>query len=689
MIVKRIISAVTGIAVLASTATVLSGCGSLEEFFNGDSKKDNESSSNANDTITASTADGVITNGEWLAMVNDAFGMQVDESAEDGEIQAAKDWGVVGENETIDMNAPVDDKFVTTTLMRASGYATVDSSDEEVIQAAIEHGVISSPTESVSSPEQAVESLSTAHHEWSNKTFEDYCDIQLAENVVDMTETLNITDVDIKDDSVVVPSEYVESLGEDKIIIVPKEASDGKGGAYKVMSSTPNANGKTELKCIPATFEEVYQKVNVSGKFGIDPDGIEVAEGVSYTIDTDSNIEPLSYEQSDATIMPMGNNIQQLKTTEASKSINGVSFEKEIAGFTVKAEVKDINLNAKVDWEFNPFKGGLKVNNIYMGLNYTNEVSATTEFSVDGDVDLLDVSKTLSEPSLYLGKLSIKICPGLSVNLKANLEFEASGELKVVLTIENTKGFEMSGGHVRPINETHTSSELTLNGKVGAYLKLTLALSLDYLVGDVELFSVSLKVGPTITAELTANSDVDVVCAQVDGWLTIQVTVGFLEPILKLFDIPSSMKIVDIGKDDSPVRFDLHLENFAVVPSCTVNGETTTEATTEAVTVPVGIFSLKKSYVSVDVGSSSKIELESLPSGYSASDVVWESSNPSVASVDANGNISANSTGTTSITAKTKDGKYSASCAVNAKGDIVVSNNIDSENNNESELMVA
>ena len=70
---KRIISAITGMAVLASSMSVLSGC-SMKEFFSKD-----ESSSGAAD-------DGVISNGEWLAMVNDAFGMQVDETSETGEL---------------------------------------------------------------------------------------------------------------------------------------------------------------------------------------------------------------------------------------------------------------------------------------------------------------------------------------------------------------------------------------------------------------------------------------------------------------------------------------------------------------------------------------------------------------------------------------------------------------------------
>ncbi len=670
MVVKRIISAITSIAVLASTATVLSGCGSAEEFFNGESKKDSDNSS---DSATASTQDGVITNGEWLEMVNDAFGMQVDENSEDGEVQAAKEWGVIGEDENIDLNSPVDDKFVTSTLMRASGYADLDSSDEEIIQAAIEHGVISNSTDSVSSPEQAVQSLATAQHEWSNKTFDENYDIQLADNVTDLSQTLNVTDVEIKDNSIVLPSESAENLVSDDVIIVPQE-NDEDGVAYKVVSVSTGADGKAEVKCVPATFEEVYKDINISGVFGEIKD-VKPAEGVSYEfVDDKPEITQLSDTEK--------GEIQPLISAGGEKSFRDLVFKSKVGPFDLEAGIKDIRVTAKVNC------GIFQENEIYIALDYTEYVSASTGFvfgaDEDGNVNIFDLSKQADDASIELGEIDIQLGYGLALAIKASVSFGATGEAEVVLSIANKKGFEVKGNNSpRVINENSPHAELAMNGQIGAYANLTLALVLSLLT-DAELVRVTLKVGPTLKAELKWDSDTKIACTQIDGWLTIELSVGLLE---KLFE-NANMTLLEIGEDNSPVKFSVHLENFKEVPECTVTGEKTTEETTEAATVPVGIFSIEKSYISIDVGSSAKLAIESLPSGYSMEDVVWESNDPSVASVDNNGNITANSAGTTSITVRTSDGEYSASCAVNAKGDIVVNNNI-GENRDYSEFMAA
>lgn len=671
MIVKRIISAITGGAILVSMSSVFAGC-SMQEFFAKD-----KGSENSNDAGSASpVSDGTLTNGEWLAMVNDAFGMQVDESAENGELDAAKTWGVVGEDEVIDLNAPVDDKFVTTTLMRASGYVDTSASDQDVINAAIAHGVITDANSVVSDPAQAAQSLAAAQDAWSHQEFEERYDISLQDNVVDYTDDLDVTDYKINSDEVVLPSEYAESLEEDSVFILPKDG-DGDGGAYKTIATIKNKDGTTTVKSVPADFTEVYQDVHVSGKFGVNYSEVEGVDGaeVSY-----GDAESIAYTSDDETAVPLAfrknnDNIQQL-----GASAEGVTFTKKLGeNFTVKATVKDITLNSDIDWSYKLFQG-LKINKIYMAVDYTTEVVLESEdFNFHAETDELLLKKALAEPSLDIGKMAVYICPGISVNLRVKLSLDASCKLKVTVTTNNTKGFEMVGSDIRAINETSSTQDIVLSGKAGAYLNLTLALSLDYLVGEVDLLSITLKVGPTIEAEVKIHNESgdenDVICIDVDGYLTIQVKVEYLKKLMDLLNLPSSVTLVDLGKGTSPIEFHFHLENFERTPGdvCTVDGEEATEAPTEEETIPTGIFAIETSYISIDVGSSSTIKIKSLPTGYSASDIVWTSTDPSKVSVDGNGNVTAVSAGSVGITASTSDGKYTVSCAVNAKGNSNVS----------------
>lgn len=74
---------------------------------------------------------------------------------------------------------------------------------------------------------------------------------------------------------------------------------------------------------------------------------------------------------------------------------------------------------------------------------------------------------------------------------------------------------------------------------------------------------------------------------------------------------------------------------------------------------------LDKSSVEMIIGESTKLIATISPSTAVEKGIIWSSSNPDVASVDANGNVQATAIGETTITATTKDGNKTASCVVN------------------------
>ncbi len=73
---------------------------------------------------------------------------------------------------------------------------------------------------------------------------------------------------------------------------------------------------------------------------------------------------------------------------------------------------------------------------------------------------------------------------------------------------------------------------------------------------------------------------------------------------------------------------------------------------------------LKIKELSLVIGSTQKLEILSLPDGLSEKDLIYSSSDESVATIDKNGNLIAIKKGTVTITVKSKDGKYSATCKV-------------------------
>lgn len=74
--------------------------------------------------------------------------------------------------------------------------------------------------------------------------------------------------------------------------------------------------------------------------------------------------------------------------------------------------------------------------------------------------------------------------------------------------------------------------------------------------------------------------------------------------------------------------------------------------------------SLNKSSMSLLIGGTEKLTATVSPSNATNKDVMWSSSNTSIATVDSNGNVSGIKVGTAVITVKTEDGGKTATCAV-------------------------
>lgn len=83
-----------------------------------------------------------------------------------------------------------------------------------------------------------------------------------------------------------------------------------------------------------------------------------------------------------------------------------------------------------------------------------------------------------------------------------------------------------------------------------------------------------------------------------------------------------------------------------------------TGITGEVVVKQANLFYLDKESVEIINGETKKLSL----TNKTGSDVIWESSNTSVATVDANGNVKAVAPGNATITVSTKDGKNIATC---------------------------
>ena len=90
----------------------------------------------------------------------------------------------------------------------------------------------------------------------------------------------------------------------------------------------------------------------------------------------------------------------------------------------------------------------------------------------------------------------------------------------------------------------------------------------------------------------------------------------------------------------------------------------------EAANVPVTSVSLDKTTLELTEGETTQLTATVLPDNATNKAVTWSTSNASIATVDANGLVTAVSAGTATITVTTEDGSFTAKCTVTVREDV-------------------
>ena len=102
----------------------------------------------------------------------------------------------------------------------------------------------------------------------------------------------------------------------------------------------------------------------------------------------------------------------------------------------------------------------------------------------------------------------------------------------------------------------------------------------------------------------------------------------------------------------------------ATITVTTVEGSKTASCTVTVKPVAVSSVELNKAATNIQIGGSETLTATVLPENAANKNVTWSSSDATVASVDANGKVSALKVGTATITVKTADGNKTATCSV-------------------------
>lgn len=117
----------------------------------------------------------------------------------------------------------------------------------------------------------------------------------------------------------------------------------------------------------------------------------------------------------------------------------------------------------------------------------------------------------------------------------------------------------------------------------------------------------------------------------------------------------------------------------AIIKATTHDGGLTASCTLTVKNVPVQSVAIEKSTYVVEKGESVKLKAVITPSNATIQTVTWSSSDPSVATVDASGNVKGLKLGTAIITVKTTDGGHTNSATVTVQNSHPVSVSLSAE----------
>jgi len=511
---KRLISIVLLIATLFSMAVPLTGC----------------------------TNEGpILTVGQWLMMINDAFGMQsyIEEkpyfsniSADNpyfATVQIAAEWDIIDRNEPLDVDKVLSWESALITLVNAGNFISADCPKQEKIDFAIENFDNTIRNYWMNRDiqyQKAVVLLATAQEKWANKRYDQNIEnISYGENVVNIADAVE-TDYKVKGNKVSLSSEVAGEIEEGDVYVLQSQENPMEYNYYKAEKVTTDgdvtniSNSEEELQ-----LEDIAEEVKIQGTVVPTAENTVVYDGNGNIISGPQmfnrgsvgdgpRVEKLGYSQ---TASGSSSHTFKVGEHEVSLSYNlngaldmkiGVKSANLLGGddhgkLTGEASFEISKLEVTRDFDFSIWSGlksaSLKVDyetKTKFGVSYSTKpldgVFAPPYSNGNGkfltnfkravlkDKDGFGAKTIASKKEIKICSLNIYNAAVAKVCLDVNLVIAVNGSLSVTITQGGTTGVEYKNGNLRFIKKNSKSAEAELKAQVELTLGFGPAL---YLVG--------------------------------------------------------------------------------------------------------------------------------------------------------------------------------------------------------------
>ena len=661
--------------------------------------------------------------GEWIRMMTESAGIESagsevpyflnvgSDSPYFTSVQAAVDWGILTPDYPFDPEQKLDRRWTAFTLVRLAGLSASEESlpirdigsdpfRREIVTAAA-RGLMDTDKNSCFHPEaviavseaeelleQVLAYMDTCHAE--GKTAEikwnEEAEITAAEAKAFDKETMTAR---FSKEDVLKPGQYV-SITE-----------NGEESLYRIDGITEGEDDQTAF-LEPARAEELIEDLELENEFTVDFTQAEITDLFHNQIPPES-----SY------VEPVNIHLMSARPLTRSMTVNGytVSYSVTAAGIRagvsrnmtdheqLAAELELCRLKPVYRWKMHHGK----VEEGYLRLDFTTleSLSFRSRHAQQkyGDLSQIDSSdfpgmirnlfqdeKTVMTVPLCEVKIPLPDIPMLYLDIVLQLKMHVTGRVELALSQDHKIGMEIHHQAMRTINEHDSKAEASIQADTGVTGNLLFGLNLQKL----KLADVSAEAGAkanlstvmhlydsegnhTVTqTDLPADYVGDMaegngnvlVCTDMNAYWVSNLTLNSGGTLAGRLGFGKSVHLLDEKTGKLFPGKSTHIENGHFVDHCTRGGRSRKQdrQKPDADQLDLGGYSL---ILAPD--ETKTVSLKSLPEGYHASDIRYESLDPAIASVDAGGRVTGISEGSTIIRILTDDDVYRMQCSVTVR----------------------
>lgn len=271
----------------------------------------------------------------------------------------------------------------------------------------------------------------------------------------------------------------------------------------------------------------------------------------------------------------------------------------------------------------------------------------------------------------------------LSIRAQLLLKIAAGGRLQLTLSQDLLAGMEKREGAMRLIHENEHEENASvradfsvtgivkfafdffrkslMDAGIEAGAQCTGTTSLHLYGEDGKKNTVQVPVSYDAADEMAEGNPDVLVCTDLNAYWVLRIRLNSDDSVLSRFGMKRTFSLPGSGSSIFE-KGRVHLENFRVTDSCTRKDRKQVMKVQETVTTDRILIDAYAR--AVHIGEPEKIRVRGIPSGYTEKEIVYVSADPSVASVSADGLVTAHASGSTEVTVQTADGKFSAVCSI-------------------------